>query len=231
MYRTPLLPLAMALCVALAACKGQAPDPAAGANAPSSPAAPAGEQGATAAARVADALNPLPSPKDAMLASMRAFRDVRSYHATMRIEGGPQGAINNDIDFVAPDRYRLTMNARGMQMQSVRIGTDTWMTVGGRTLKSSSPSAPGAERWTEQFEQAQDTMTVEAQGNETIDGVATRKYRVKQTVPQPSEVTVWLNGDDLVEQALINNDYQGAPVSTTIRYTRYNDPSIRIDPP
>lgn len=231
MYRHSVAPIAIALFVLLGACKASTPAPAGDENPPAASAALDADKGAgSTVAAVADALNPLSNPKDAMLASMKAFRNVRSYHATMKMEGGPQGTITNEMDFVAPDRYRISMRARGMEVDNVRIGNDTWMTMGGRTTKMTMP--PGSmDQWQDLMEQGKETMTVEAQGSESIDGVATRKYLMHQTQPKPSDVTVWLNGDDLVEQARMLTDHQGASITTTIRYSRYNDPAIRIDPP
>lgn len=231
MTRYSRVAIAIAVFVVLGACKPSAPAPASADDAVAAPATLATDAGAgSSAAAVADALNPLATSKDAMLASMQAFRNVRSYHATMTMEGGPQGTITNEMDFVAPDRYRIAMRARGMEVRNVRIGNDTWMTMGGRTTKVTMP--PGSmDQWQDLMEQGKDTMTVEAQGSESIDGVATRKYLMHQTQPKPSDVTVWINGDDLVEQARMLTDHQGASITTTIRYSRYNDPSIRIDPP
>lgn len=227
MIRNPLSVTAIVLLALLGACKASSPAPAADGG---GAAEPTGESRAPTIAADAQAPNPPTAPKDAMLASMEAFRAVRSYHATMRMEGGPEGPMVNEMDFVAPDRYRIDMRARGMEVRNVRIGNDTWMTVGGRTSKITMP--PGSmDQWQDVMHKSQQTMTVEAQGHETIDGVATRKFLIHQTQPKPSDVTVWINGDDLVEQARMQSEHQGSPITTTIRYTRYNDPAIRIAPP
>jgi hypothetical protein len=228
MTRHPVAMSAIVLIAMLGACKAASPTPDADVSAAAAPTS--GERPASGIAAAAQALNPLATPKEAMLASMKAFREVRSYHASMRMDGGPEGPMTNEMDFVAPDRYRITMKARGMEVRNVRIGNDTWMTMNGRTSKVTMP--PGTmDQWQDIMHKSQETMDVEAQGSETIDGVATRKYLIQQTDPQPSDVTVWINGDDLVHQARMQSDHQGATITTTIRYTRYNDPAIRIEPP
>lgn len=220
---------AIVLIATLGACKASSPA-APVADGSTAATAASGESRQSGMAATAQALNPLATPKDAMLASMKAFRDVRSYHASMRMEGGPEGVMTNEMDFVAPDRYRITMKSRGMEVHNVRIGNDTWMTMNGRTTKVTMP--PGTmDQWQDIMHKSQETMDVEAQGRETIDGVPTRKYLIHQTDPKPSDVTVWINSDDLVHQARMQSDYQGTPITTTIRYTRYNDPAITIDPP
>ena len=228
MTRNVVATSAIVLFAMLGACKASSPAPVADGGTAATPAS--GESRESGMAAAAQALNPLATPKDAMLASMKAFRDVRSYHASMRMEGGPEGVMTNEMDFVAPDRYRITMKTRGMEVHNVRIGNDTWMTMNGRTSKVTMP--PGTmDQWQDVMHKSQETMDVQAQGRETIDGIATRKYLIQQADPKAGDVTVWINGDDLVQQARMQSDYQGTPITTTIRYTRYNDPTITIDPP
>ena len=43
------------------------------------------------------------------MASVERFTALKSYHATMRMSSGAQGEITNEVDFVAPDRFRMKM--------------------------------------------------------------------------------------------------------------------------
>src|SRR5688500_7736087 len=115
--------LAFALLAALAACK-----PASESAAMTADNAPAATD--TTAAKVpavADTLNPLPSPKEELMASVGKFAALKSYHATMRMSGGPQGELTNEVDFVAPDRFRMKM-PMGTQ---VIIGDTMYMSMDG----------------------------------------------------------------------------------------------------
>ncbi len=225
--RLPFAPLALLL-TALAACSESATPPAANQG---SDAAPAALGSTEAAAAATPAAMPAATPHDVMRDVFAKFKALRSYQANMRIEGAPQGPLNNDMQFVAPDRYRLTMQAGGMDMTQVRIGNDVYTQVGGRTMKTSLPEHADPARWHEEFDRNLGTMTVEAQGSETLDGTATRKYLMKQTEPKPSDVAVWIDGEDHVRQARIEMQVEGRPTTTTIVYSRFDDPSIRIDPP
>ena len=169
--------------------------------------------------------------RQVMRDALAKFRALRSYQAQMRTEGGPRGAIDNRLEFVAPDRYRLTMRMQGMEVTQVRVGNAVYMQVGDRTMKTTLPEQADPARWYEAFDQDLDTMVVEAQGSETLDGIATRKYLMRQTRPKPSDVATWVDDQGHVRQARIDMTVEGRPTTTTIVYSRFDDPSIRIDPP
>src|SRR5688572_32119432 len=98
--------LAFALLSVLAACKPASPESAART---ADNASAATETTAAKVSAVADTLNPLSSPKEELMASVDRFTALKSYHATMRMNGGPQGELINEVDFVAPDRFRMKM--------------------------------------------------------------------------------------------------------------------------
>jgi hypothetical protein len=203
-------------------------------------AAPANDVDATAPAsaataepstlsRIAGDLNPLASPKEALKASMDKFMGVRSYHASMEFSGGPGGAMgHHEIDFVAPDRYRMVMP---MGTQFI-IGDTMYMHVQGRSMKVPMPKGT-LSQWRDpaRLAEAEAGMTVQAQGSDTLDGMATKKYLVHHEKPQPIDVTMWINGDDLPVQIQVNSMLNGKAVASTTRYSRFDDPTIKVDPP
>jgi outer membrane lipoprotein-sorting protein len=217
--------IALAALLALAACK---PD-AAGAAAPAAladtdtaaaPSTPAAATPATPAAR---------SATDAVKAAMENFRNARTYHARMTMESA-RGTMVNELDFVAPDRFRMQM--QGIGTQTV-IGDRMWMDMRGRTMQV--PVPPGtSQKWRDpaNFEAAKADLAVEALGEEDIDGQPTRKYLTRHTQPKPGEVTLWIGRDDLPVQMRVQaDDDTGKPTTVTVRYSRFDDPAIRIDPP
>lgn len=226
--RIPFAPFAL-LAIALAGGCKQQPGPAAAeaASAPPSAAAPAAP---SAAAEVAEALNPSSSPKDDIKAAMAAFLQVKSFHASMDIDNpkAPGGKMTADMDFVAPDRYRMKMP---MGTQTI-IGDTLYMSVQGRTMKVPMQKDQ-LTQWRDPAKLAEHeaTMTVEAQGRDTVDGAPARKYAVRNTQPQPVDMTLWLGEDGLPLQILNTSAAQGTAVQTRIRYSRYNDASIKVDPP
>ena len=198
---------------------------AAGADTPATASEPASTN---AVAAVAASLNPLASAKDEVLASVDKFRAVRSYHATMHLDGGPRGKMTNEVDFVAPDRFRMKM-PMGTQ---VIIGDTMYMNAQGRTMKIPMPAGT-LTQWRDPANMAENaaTMTVDAQGSDSVDGVSAKKYLVHHTKPKPVDVTMWLDGDGYPLQIRVDQTVNAQANTTTIRYSRINDPTIRIDPP
>lgn len=215
--------LALLGVLALIGCKPAAN--AAGADTPATASEPASTNAVVAAAAT---LNPLSSPKDEILDSVDKFRGVRSYHATMHLDGGPRGKMTNEVDFVAPDRFRMKM-PMGTQ---VIIGDTMYMSMEGRTMKVPMPKGT-LTQWRDPANMAENaaTMTVEAQGREPVDGVPAKKYLVHHTKPKPVDVTMWLDGNGYPLQIRVDQTVNAQANTTTIRYSRINDPTIRIDPP
>ncbi len=216
-------PLALAcLVLALAACKP---------SAPADTAAPARTEPAGTMEKAAAALNPLSSPEYEMKASMDKFLKAKSFHAVMDMQGAQSMAI--EMDFVAPDRYRMKM-PQGTQ---VIIGDTMHMQVEGRSMKMPLPKGT-LSQWRDplRIEENKAEMNVESLGSDSIDGQPAKKYLVRHTEPkasqpQSNEFTFWIGGDGLPLQLVSQGDAQGKPYSMTLRYSRFDDPSIVIDAP
>ena len=186
-------------------------------------------QPATPSAAEVAAQDSLPGPKDAIRASMRKFMAVKRFHASMRMEGGARAATSNEVDFVAPDRYRMTMQGIGTQ---TIIGDSMYMKVRGQAMKMPLPAGT-LTQWRDPARLAGDEagMTVRTQGRELIDGQSMRKYLVHHERPQPVDVTIWIDSDDLPVQVRVAGDAQGQASTATIRYSRFDDPSIEVGIP
>jgi hypothetical protein len=212
---TTLRPLALAcLVLAVAACK------------PSAPAQPAAAVPAPAMADAADAPDPLASPEDEVKASMDKFLKAKSFHAVMTMQGAR--AMTNEMDFVAPDRYRMTMPV-GTQ---VIVGDTMYMQADGRSMKVPLPKGT-LNQWRDplKIEENKAGLSVEALGSDSVEGRAAKKYLVRNTQSEPNEFTFWIGSDGLPLQLLHQGQAQGKPYSMTLRYSRFDDPSITIDPP
>ncbi len=230
MRRIVPLALAAALTAALAGGCQQQAGPAATDTGSAPPAASDAPAAPRPIAAAAEAPNPAASAKDDIRAAMAAFLQAKSFHADMEIDDpqAPGGKMKTTMDFVAPDRYRMQM-PMGTQI----IVADTlYMTIQGKTMKVPMQKDQLAQ-WRDpgKLNEHEATMTVEAQGRDAVDGVPARKYAVRNTRPQPVEMTMWVGEDGLPLQILNRTDMQGKAVETRIRYSRYNDPSIKIDPP
>lgn len=165
-------------------------------------------------------------PREDVKAAMQKFINARSYHVTMSTSG-PQ-AMTTEADFVAPDRYRLQSPA-GTQ---VIIGDTMHMTVQGRTMQVPMPKGT-LTQWRDpgNLRKHEATMTVEALGTEVVAGKPAKKYRLTNTRPQPGTSTLWVGADGYPLQVRATSNAQGKPVTVTIRYSRFNDPTLKIAAP
>jgi hypothetical protein len=214
-----LLLLASVVVAVLGACQRDAAPPASAARTATS--APAALVAATA-----EAVNPL-SAKDEIGEAMDRFLAVKSYHATMDASTG-KGAMTIEMDFVAPDRYRMQTP---MGTQYV-IGDTMYMTAQGRTMKVPLPKGRiTGYRDPASFQENKASMTVEALGSDSVDGQAAKKYLLHSTQPRPGESMLWVDGAGYPLKIEVTGDAGGTATRTTIRYSRFNDPAIRVEPP
>ena len=228
--RSPALcAIAIGLLLGLAACKPSAPLATAPDVAP--PAAPDSANASTSekVSAAVEAINPMTSPREAVIASMHKLMDATSYHVSMQMEGGPKGMMNNQVDFVAPDRFRMEMAGVGTQ---VIVGDTMYMSMQGRSMKMPMPKGT-TNQWRNpgNFKEAETSMTAESMGSDAVDGINTQKYSVRQTVPSAVEYTLWIGPDGMPLQMRMNTNGNSAPITTTMRYSRINDPTLSIDAP
>lgn len=207
------------LALALVACKPSTPADTA------TPAAAAPAATGSVADKVA-ALNPLSSPEDEVKASMDRFLKAKSFHALMETEGAP--GMGTELDFVAPDRYRMKMPSG----THVIVGDIMYLQADGHSMKVPLPKGT-LTQWRDplKIEENKAGMSVESLGSESVEGQPARKYLVRHTQPQPSEFTFWIGKDDLPLQLRSQGVAQGKPYTMTLRYSRFDDPTITIDPP
>jgi len=159
-------------------------------------------------------------------ASMNKVLAARSYHATMDLAGSHP--MRNEIDFVAPDRYRMTLP---MGTQTI-IGDTMIMNINGMQMKVPMPKGT-LTRWRDpaNMDKNMATMSVQALGADVVDGQPAKKYRVTNTQPQPSESTLWIGANGYPLQIQVNGKAMGKSTTTTIHYSRFNDPTLRVEAP
>jgi hypothetical protein len=203
-----------ALVTALAACKADAP--------------PA-EEVVAAAAIEAPAAEPALSSQEAVAevrASMDRFLAARSFHASMHIEGARP--MTSEMEFAAPDRYRIRLPV-GTQ---IIIGEIMYMDMQGQRTRVPIPAGT-ISQWRDplKIEQNLDGLSAEFLGSEPLHGVPARKFQVRHSYPQPSEFTYWIGADGLPLQLRHSGQSEDSPYVMTLRYSRYNDPAIRVAMP
>ncbi len=165
------------------------------------------------------------SPKEDLKALSVKFLALRSYHVSM--ENSDKRMPKMDMDFVAPNRYRMRMP---MGTQYV-IGDTMYMSIDGRTMRVPMPKGT-VSQWREAdrcFREI-DKMQVEALGVETLNGKPAKKYRMTQnTGKTPTSSILWVAADGYPAKIQTTGGHGGTTM--TIHYSRFNDPAIRIEPP
>jgi hypothetical protein len=218
-FRTPLL--LMTTIAALAACGSQAPQ--AGETAP----APAGAALQAVAASAPGATG----DRAVIIDAFERLGRARSYR--MVTEGNEASAQEYLlVEFVAPDRVRAT-NADGAQ---TIIGSDMYLQIEGQVMKH--PLRPGAldglvGMWQHAARMMQlASMSVQVVGNERIDGQDASKYRVSNPELGSEVGLLWIsNGYPLRIDWYGEDGQHGGQDIVSMRFSRIDDPSLRIDPP
>ena len=191
--------------------------------------APSDADAAPAAAARPPAAHAPADPRADVQAAMDKFLAARSFHATMRLKGGAQGLAITDADFVAPDRYRITIPNVGTQTV---IGDTMTMSTHGHTMQVPMPTGT-LTQWRDPARIGGNaaTMDVKALGPDSVGGIPARKFALHHAQPRPIDVLLWIGDDGRPLQVQVDSDMQGHPVQSSVRYSRYDDPSITIDAP
>lgn len=165
--------------------------------------------------------------KEDMKALSVKFLALRTYHVHM--ESSDKRVPASDMDFAAPNRYRV-QTPQGAQYI---IGDTMYMNFGGHTMKVPMPKGAMTQwRQSDYAFREVDRMQIEALGSEVADGKPAKKYRMTIAGKVPTTALLWVGtADGLPIRQEVTGSAGGRTTTTTIRYSRYNDPSIRIDIP
>lgn len=184
--------------------------------------------GALAATLLAGAGVAWAGPKEEMKAMSAKFLALRSYHVSM--EHSDPRAPKSEVDFVAPDRYRMQMSQLGTQ---IIIGDTMHMNINGRPMRVPLPKGT-LTQWREidrAFREI-DKAGIEALGTEVVNGKPAKKYRLTQnTGGTPTSTLMWVGGDGYPVRIRSTGQAAGKTYITTMTYSRFNDPVIRIEAP
>ncbi|WP_149195832.1 hypothetical protein [Luteimonas suaedae] len=179
---------------------------------------------ATFAERVAGAAaaaNPLSDPRADVMAAIERMQAAASYAVDIETAAG-----NLMLEHVAPDRFRMTM-PNGIT-QTI-LGDRMYMQMQGQ-----STQVPLQAGMLEKFRDrgriaaGQQGTTIEPLGADSVAGKPARKYRMVHEDPDNPPAILWIGSDGYPLQMQVVADAQA---TTTARYSRFNDASIRIEAP
>jgi hypothetical protein len=151
-----------------------------------------------------------------------------SFEARTHAEVGGH-AIDSKVEFVAPDRYRVTAAGRP---PSVIIGATMYLAINGRTLKVPMPAGTIEQfRDPDALARVERSATVEDLGADAVGGVAAHKYRYRTTGATPADCLVWVGVANGLPLQLRSTSTGKSTVVSTVAYSRYGDLTIHIAAP
>lgn len=169
---------------------------------------------------------PAADPAQAVLGASQRFAALRSFHAELEVLGAPQ-PVRSAMDFVAPDRFRVETPAGPQTI----IGDTMFLQVDGAIRQV--PTPPGLlEQWRNPLpaDALSADLKAEDLGSQSLDGVQTRHYRLRGT--QPGErLEYWVDAQGLPRQIVRSGSSNGRSFQLRLRYSRFNDPEVRVDLP
>lgn len=165
--------------------------------------------------------------------SWRVIQDVTSSDM-------PEGQVRSVIEYVTPDRFRVTLTLDGETLsEAIIIGDTMYQNLGGTWMEvpvQMTEMLPDFMPSEDMFDEAaMDLRDVEFIGTEELNGESTRVFRYVSSdtldgATSSATVTVWVReSDNLPVQQIIEAEADGV-VSTIIQTIEY-DPNITIEPP
>jgi hypothetical protein len=156
---------------------------------------------------------------DTLVKSARAFERIHSVH--MHREGG----TTTDVDYVAPDRYRLTYGNTEIiwigKTQYVRGESGSW------TAQITGNEPPFEHSVIEDAIGALQKAEIKDLGDAKLGNVMMRRYEI--TTPEKAVATVWIGQSDGLTYRIENRRPDGTFDSAYV-YSQFNAP-MKIDPP
>jgi outer membrane lipoprotein-sorting protein len=178
-------------------------------------------------------------PREALKKAFTAQRAATSYRARMEYSIGGV-ATHNDLEFVAPDRYHVTLvGPATMGQEMIIIGKDRFARISGRPWAKTDMNVAGGTMattlgdLTDQFRQediSQRMMKyedVQFSGSEVLDGqpVMVYQFNLKSTKVQiPGKV--WISTADNLPRKIVHD----SKMKLTTTYYDYNT-NFNISPP
>ncbi|OBU67962.1 hypothetical protein A9K58_08320 [Stenotrophomonas maltophilia] len=169
---------------------------------------------------------PAADPAQAVLDASQRFAALRSFHAELEVLGAPQ-PVRSAMDFVAPDRFRVQTPAGPQTI----IGDTMFLQAEGSIRQV--PAPPGLlEQWRNPLpaDALPAGLQAEDLGSQTLDGAETRHYRLRGARPG-ERLEYWVDAQGLPRQIVRSGSSNGRSFQLRLRYSRFNDPALRVDLP
>lgn len=170
------------------------------------------------------------APKDEVHKAFVRFLAMTSFKADIDSTSGKYKS-KSAVEFQSPDRYRITSDGRPA---NVIIGGTMYMNMDGTLMKIPMPGLKAMlaqYRNPDTLKELEAGVTVEALGTETVNNQIAKKYRYTTTQPHVSNNVIWVAGNGNILQLETSGTLSKKSFYSLIRYSKYNDPGIKISSP
>ncbi len=168
-------------------------------------------------------------PKEDLHNAFTKFLAQTSFRGTTTASMGGT-IIASTVEFVAPDSYRVTTSGRppGLIINGVM-----YINVNGQSMKIPMGKDMIAKyRNTAVLAELEKGAKIDDLGVDSVDGQPAHKYRYTVSQPHASSSLVWIGTKNALPlQMQTSGVANGKSIATTVKYDKFNDPSIKIVAP
>ena len=172
----------------------------------------------------------------ALQSAAQAMQGLTSYHFSATTDMGATGSTSVEGDVVLPDKMAMTSTAnmagQTVETKIVTIGSTVWTNAGGQWIKTEGMPTPMNP--TTMTSGLTDVTNAEDLGETTLDGLAVQHLRYTSADMGAGAATseVWIDkATSYVAQVKTESDTPAGKVTTTVKFSRFNDPAIVIEEP
>lgn len=123
-------------------------------------------------------------PKEAVIGSLKNLQQVKSWSGNMATETNVTPGVSSkaDLQYLAPDKFKMEIDAGGSKMEAILIGSDVYLKLPGkdRWQKSSSNEGMGQmfNNWKDMYndERIKAFKNVQFVGEDTVNGKKNSVY-------------------------------------------------------
>ena len=163
---------------------------------------------------------------EAVQQAFEKFLALKSFRAT--VVDVAKGQQLSAMEYVAPDRYHMKT---GQGPETLIVGDEAWMDVDGRLMKMPIPVGRIIAQYRNEA-LARTQYTVTEVGTDSVDGEPAHVYSYTLTQPVKAESKAWISDrSGLPLQIESRGSFMGVKSTTRVRYSDFDDPSIRIAAP
>ena len=149
-------------------------------------------------------------PKGAVIEASRKFISLKSL--TGKIEAAAETAFKQQVDYVAPDRYRVVYrDAKGAEAEMIMIGKDAYIKEGDSWKKMQGENSPTPTMRNSFTEEALKSISdVKFLGEESLNGIPALVYSYK---------LLTVVGNFAVTQKIWVSKSSGLPMKCYVEYS------------